>query len=327
MPVSRATQTDIRVQSGMKKSSPVLLVHGGAGEIPEDGHQARVAGCERAAEAGWAILSDGGSALDAVEVAVRLMEDNPIFNAGHGSSLNARGEVELDAIIMDGQNLNLGAVAAVQRIRNPVSLARLVLCESEHAFLVGSGAEAFARDHGVPICSLQQLLVEEELKRSQELKAGRAPCPPQHFTCLGTVGAVAMDRQGNLVAATSTGGARNKLPGRVGDSPLVGCGAYADNQAAASATGQGEALMKVVICKTACDLVMGGHTPREAAEVAVAVLAERTGGGRGGLVVIDRRGQFGIAHNTSHIAYAVATADGQVDAGIRYPNGGQGDSK
>lgn len=310
----------------MDNSSPMLLVHGGAWEIPEDAHQAHVAGCKRAAEAGWAILADGGSALDAVEVAVRLMEDNPTFNAGHGSSLNARGEVELDAIIMDGRDLNLGAVAAVQRVRNPVALARLVMRESEHAFLVGSGAEAFARDQGVPICFPQELLVGEELKQREELQAGRAPRPPQHFMSPGTVGAVALDRQGNMAAATSTGGTQNKLPGRVGDSPLVGCGAYADNQAAASATGEGEALMKVVICKTACDLVMRGHTPQEAAEVAVAVLAERTGEGHGGLIVMDRRGQSGIAHNTSYIAYAVATAGGQVDAGIRYPNGGQGDN-
>lgn len=315
-----------RAQPGIENSSPVLVVHGGACKIPEDAHQAHVTGCERAAETGWAILAEGGSALDAIEVAVRLMEDDPTFDAGRGSFLNARGEVELDAIIMDGRDLNPGAVAAVQRVRNPVTLARLVMCESEHAFLVGSGAEAFARDHEVPICSPQELLVGRELKRWQELQTGRDPHPPHHFTSVGTVGAVALDHEGNLAASTSTGGTRNKLPGRVGDSPLVGCGAYADNHAAVSATGQGEALMKVVISKTACDLVIGGYTPQEAAEAAVAVLAERTGGQQGGLIVLDRRGRFGIAHNTSHIAYAVATADGQVRAGLRYSDGGRGDN-
>jgi len=298
----------------------MILVHGGAWEIPEEAHLAHIEGCRRAAEAGLKVLLAGGSALDAVEAAVRLMEDDPTFDAGRGSFLNAAGEVELDAIIMDGQDLNLGAVAAVQRVRNPVSLARLVMTRSAHAFLVGGGAESFAREHGMSICPPWELLVGRELERWKAMQAGEAPPAPAFFTPRGTVGAVALDQEGNLAAATSTGGTPNKLPGRVGDSPLVGCGAYADNRsAAASATGEGEALMRIVASKTACDLVAQGASPQEAAEAVVSLLTERTGG-HGGLILLDRKGRFGIAYSTSFIAYAAATADGLIRAGIRYPN-------
>jgi len=295
---------------------PVLVVHGGAWEIPEEDHPAHLEGCRRAAEAGWAVLLDGGSALDAIETAIRLMEDDPTFDAGVGSFLNAAGEVELDAIIMDGRDLNLGAVAAVQRVRHPVSLARLVMTESEHAMLVGYGAEAFAREHHMPICPPWELLVGRELERWREFQSGHGLRPPDYFTPMGTVGAVALDRAGDLAAATSTGGTPNKLPGRIGDSPLVGCGAYADNRtAAASATGLGEALMKIVACKTACDGVGQGLTPQQAAEATIALLEERTGG-HGGLIMVDRQGRVGIAHNTSHIAHAVVTMDAPLRTGI-----------
>ncbi|MBN1178584.1 MAG: isoaspartyl peptidase/L-asparaginase [Anaerolineae bacterium] len=298
-------------------SSPLLVVHGGAWEIPPQDHPAHIAGCRQAAEAGWAILARGGPALEAVEAAVRQMEDDPTFDAGRGSFLNTAGEVELDAIIMDGSTLNLGAVAAVQHIQHPVSLARLVMTESAHAFLAGRGAEAFARAHGVPECPPDALLVGRELKRWHDLQAGAGPQPADYFHPADTVGAVALDRAGNLAAATSTGGTPNKLPGRVGDSPLVGSGAYADNRSAAvSATGVGEALMKVVISKTACDLVERGATPQEAADAVIATLAERTGG-YGGVIVVDPLGRYGIAHNTSYIAHAVVSAGGHVEVGIR----------
>jgi beta-aspartyl-peptidase (threonine type) len=308
-----------RAQPESKDTPPVLVVHGGAWEIPEEAHEAHVQGCRQAAEAGWAVLADGGSALDAVEAAVRLMEDDPTFDAGRGSHLNAAGEVELDAIIMDGRDLSLGAVAVVQRVRHPVTLARLVMSESEHTFLVAAGAEAFAREHGMPICSPRELLVGRELERWRALHAGQSlPAPG----ATGTVGAVALDRKGNLAAATSTGGTPDKLPGRVGDSPLVGSGAYADNlSAAASATGLGEALMKVVASKTACDLVAQGRSPREAAVTTMATLAERTGG-RGGLILLDRHGRAGIAHNTPCIAHAIMTVEGLQRAGIRCPQKG-----
>lgn len=288
-----------------------LIVHGGAGDIPVETHEAHVEGCRRAADAGWAVLARGGSALEAVEAAVRVMEDDPAFDAGYGSFLNAAAEVELDAIIMDGRDLNFGAVAAVQRVRHPITLARLVMTESEHAMLTGAGAEAFAREQGLPLCLPEELVAESALKHWQA--AATAPS--------GTVGAVALDADGNLAAATSTGGTFNKHPGRVGDSPLVGCGAYADNRTGAvSATGMGEALMKVVISKAACDLLAQGMTAQEAADAAIVLLAERTTG-QGGLIVLDWLGRVGIAHNTPYIAHAAVTAGGKVIAGMERRGG------
>ncbi len=292
----------------------IIVVHGGAWDIPPEEQEIHQKGCHQAAEAGWAVLKKGGSALDAVEAAVRVMEDDPIFDAGRGSFLNGVGEVELDAIIMDGRDLSLGAVAAVQRVRNPVILARLVMTESQHSFLVGPAADGFARAHGMPVCPPWELLVGRELERWQKIQRGESP-PSAYCTPHGTVGAVALDREGNLAAATSTGGTPNKLPGRVGDTPLVGCGAYANNRAAAaSATGEGEALMRIVISKTACDLVLQGLAPQVAAEAVITLLEERTGG-HGGLILLDPRGRYGIAHNTPHISHAVATKEG-IHAGL-----------
>ena len=298
--------------------SPTILVHGGAYDIPMETHQAHTEGCRRAAKAGWAVLVHGGTALEAVETAVRVLEDDPTFDAGCGSFLNAAAEVELDAIIMDGRELDLGAVAAVQRVRHPVTLARLVMTESEHAMLAGPGAEAFARHHGLPICPPEELLVGRELERWHDARAGGSPHDWEPFGIApsDTVGALARDADGNLAAATSTGGTFNKLPGRVGDSPLVGSGAYADNRTGAvSATGLGEALMKVVISKTACDFIDRGMTAQEAADAAISVLAERTVG-EGGLIVVDRLGGVGVAHNTPYIAHAFIAADGKLITAI-----------
>ncbi len=293
------------------KNLPTLIVHGGTYDIPTESHQAHLEGCRSAAEAGWAVLTNGGSALDAVEAAVRVLENDPTFDAGRGSFFNAIGEVEMDAIVMDGRDLNFGAVAAVQRVRHPVTLARLVMTESEHAMIVGAGAEAFAREHGVPVCPIIELLTERGVERWKAAHPPKGESAPSD-----TVGAVALDADGNLAAATSTGGTFNKLPGRVGDSPLVGCGAYADNSTgAASATGLGEALMKVVISKSVCDFIATGMTAQEAADAAIAVLGERTTG-TGGLIVLDRLGRIGIAHNTPYIAHAYVTVGGQVSTGI-----------
>jgi beta-aspartyl-peptidase (threonine type) len=302
----------------MRQATPTLIVHGGAYDIPEEAHQAHMEGCRRAANAGWSVLARGGPALDAVEAAVRVMEDDPTFDAGHGSFLNAAAEVELDAIIMDGRDLNFGAVAAVQRVRYPVTLARLVMTKSEHAMLVGAGAEAFAREHGMPICPTEELLAGRELERWRSAHVDGNPHNWDGTMSSDTVGAVALDVDGNLATATSTGGTFDKLPGRVGDSPLVGCGAYADNRAgAASATGMGEALMKVVISKAACDFIARGMSAQEAADAAIGLLAERTTG-QGGLIVLDRLGRVGIAHNTPYIAHAIVTAGGDLTAGITH---------
>jgi len=290
---------------------PAIIVHGGAWDIPEELHQDAVDGCSHAAAAGWDVLTGGGSALRAVEAAVRLLEDDPTFDAGRGAVLNAAGEIELDAIIMDGSHLDLGAVMAVKGIRHPVSLARLVMTHSEHAVLASGGAEAFAREHDVPFCPIWDLVVERELERwrSCSLGAAGAASPGD------TVGAVALDADGHVAAATSTGGTRNKHPGRVGDSPLVGSGAYADDRTgAASATGDGEHLMRIIIGKTACDFLGAGLKAQEAAEAAISLLIERTDG-QGGIIVLGKEGDIGFAHNTGCLAYAYV-AEGDAGSGI-----------
>jgi beta-aspartyl-peptidase (threonine type) len=297
---------------------PALIVHGGAWDIPDDQVDAHISGCRRAAEIGWGLLREGAKAVDAVEAAVRVMEDDPTYNAGRGSHLNVAGEVELDALIMEGATLNAGSVAAVQHIANPVSLARLVMEKTEHVMLAGQGAERFAREHRVPLCPTEALLVGRELERWRELQQDPSWRTPQAFGAdrFDTVGAVALDIHGNIAAATSTGGTPKKLPGRVGDSPLIGCGAYADNQTGGvSATGWGESLMKVVMSKTTCDFMARGLDAQQAAESAVQLLADRVKG-LGGVIVVDTLGRIGMAHNTPRMAHAYATADGDIVARI-----------
>lgn len=283
-----------------------IIVHGGAGTwgSSDDRLERAMAACAEAAEAGRAILLTGGSALDAVEAAVNILEDCPILDAGRGSYPNAEGNVEMDALIMDGQDLTMGAIAAIQRVRHPISLARRVMVESGHNFLVGTGADAFADSIEFPRCSVEDLLVNNlHIDESITSKAG------EQAAIGDTVGAVALDTKGNLAAATSTGGTANKRAGRVGDSPLVGSGAYADNwTAAVSATGYGEALMRVVISKRVCDFVGTGLSARSACESAMRVLEERTGG-EGGLIAVDARGQVGWAYNTRAMPYAYGIDD------------------
>jgi beta-aspartyl-peptidase (threonine type) len=287
-----------------------LIVHGGAWETPSELIEAHKSGCNAALLGGWEILQSGGHALDAVEMAIRKLEDDPTFDAGRGSFLNVEGEIELDAAIMEGKALQAGAVAAVQNIKNPITLARRVL-ESEHVLLVGRGASLFAREVGIAECSKEDLLVERELKRWQALRGEPAFHPPQAFGVPtgSTVGAVAVDRRGNIVAANSTGGSPYKHPGRVGDSPLVGCGIYADNSlGGAACTGWGEAIIRATMAKTAVDLLRDGRPVQEAAALAVLLLEERVRG-LGGLIMIDRHGDIGYAFNTPNMAYAYLTED------------------
>ena len=288
---------------------PNIIVHGGAWQIAEETHDAHILGVRRAAEAGWAILIKGGSALDAVETAVSLMEDDPTFDAGVGSVLNRVGEIEMDAIIMDGKTLDLGAVAAVRGITNPVRLARLIVRDTDHSVLVGEGARRFAEIKGMRLCAEAELTVPREIERFRRLQ--QTPdyrlmdgFAPRHANPMDTVGAVAIDERGNVAAATSTGGASYKLQGRVGDSPLVGSGAYADNETgAASATGHGEAIMKVVLCKLATDAIGRGMSAQAAADYAMKVLYDRVQG-YGGMIVIDHTGATAFAYNTPHMAVA-----------------------
>ena len=270
------------------KFNPGSIVHGGAGPIKDDSLAARLEGCKAAVLAGWAILQQGGAALDAVEAAVVGLEDNPLFNAGTGSTLNSLGKIEMDAAIMEGHSLRAGAVAAVSGVKNPINLARRVLEDGRYILLAGEGALLFARQIGFPECVPESLIVESEKKRWQS----------KH----GTVGAVAFDSAGRLAVATSTGGIFNKLPGRVGDSPLIGCGTYADDYGAASCTGQGEAIMRLVLAKSAVDFLHEADDieAQTAARMAIAHLEERLQS-TGGIILIDRSGKIGYARSTSHM--------------------------
>ncbi len=289
---------------------PSLIVHGGAWTIPEHATAACKEGCRRALEAGWAILQSGGAAADAVEAAIVVLEDDPIFDAGTGAHLNRDGRVELDAILMDGTNLQSGAVATLQRLRNPIRLARRVMDSREHMLLVGEGAERFALEQGLELCDPEELIVPRERAAWQQCHHGGHD-EQNHIHQGGTVGAVALDQDGGLVAGTSTGGTCCKRAGRVGDSPLIGCGCYADVEAGGvSCTGYGEAIMKIVMAKTAVDLLRDRiKQPQHAADASIRLLASRAKG-TGGLILLNREGQPAAAFNTPNMAYGYVMPDG-----------------
>lgn len=290
-------------------NNPSLIVHGGAWQIPRELMSCCRSAINRALDRGWNVLQNGGSALDACEQAIIELEDEPVFDAGVGSHLNRDGRVQLDAILMDGATLKSGAVVAVERVRNPIQLARRILHESDHMLLSGYGAEQFARECGFELCNPEDLITEAEANIWSS-RSGKV-------ANFGTVGAVALDARGNIAAGTSTGGTLYKYPGRVGDSALVGCGCYADNlSAAVSCTGHGESIMKLVLAKAANDFVAGGKPAQQAADEAIALLNKRTTG-RGGLIVLDRFGWPGIAFSTTHLAYAFrsSTTSGIFDSG------------
>lgn len=289
-----------------------LIVHGGAWAIPDEQVAAHVAGCEAARAAGWQCLQSGGSALDAVEAAVRVMEDDPIFDAGTGSVLTSVGTVELDAALMDGATLRYGAVAGLRRIRNPITLARHVLT-GPATMLVGPGAEEFAMRVGMPLCTNEELIVERERQLWLEWKARGAPPPTSGHD---TVGAIALDRSGRLVAANSTGGTPFKLPGRVGDTPLIGCGLYATPIGAAVCTGWGESITRVALARRVIELLEDGLGPQEAATRGIRLLAELVPEGRGGVIVLTSTGQVGLAWNTPRMAYAYVDGSGHMQSGV-----------
>ncbi len=283
-------------------------------------------GVTHALKAGWKVLQTGGSALDAVENAVVIMEDDEAFDAGRGSFLNREGHVQLDALIMDGETLRAGGVACVERLANPIRAARLVLEKSEHVYLVSRGAERFAQEYGLTLCKNEDLIIDRErerLRRLQEQSGGNsadASVIAESPSFAGThdhdtVGALAIDAKGRLAAATSTGGTLNKAAGRVGDSSIIGAGCYADNQSAAvSCTGWGEPIMKLVLGKSAVDNVARGTEPQTAAAEAIAYLQSRLNG-YGGMILLAPTGKFGIAHNTSRMAWGVKSREGE-EAGI-----------
>jgi len=330
----------------MSPVPPTLIVHGGAWAVPDSCIEPCKSGCREALAAGWKILSSGGSALDAVEAAVVSLEDNPEYDAGTGSHLNRDGHVSLDAIVMDGRTLRSGAVAAVERIRNPIRLARKVMEASHHMLLAGAGAERFAIEQGFTLCRPEDLIVERERRAwklclrlghqrqfhdptflfspayAEKLAEARAAAPAGGAGNAGrpgpggTVGAIAMDRDARLFAATSTGGTCCKVPGRVGDSPMIGCGCYADEAAGGvSSTGWGEAIMKIVMAKTAAEMLRAGHTAQETADESIRLLAARAGG-TGGLILLDRNGSPAFAFNTPHMVWGIAASDGSIRVGI-----------
>ncbi len=291
-----------------------IVVHGGAGTIELARHAAAIAGCAAAAQRGFARLAAGGAALDAVQAAVRALEDDPAFNAGVGAVLTRDGQVELDAAIMDGVDGRIGAIAAVPDLRRPIDLARAVLDDGEHVLLAGAAAWAFARRHGHAPAPPGTLVTARALARWRARQAEVASVGG------GTVGAVAIDGAGRLAAATSTGGVLGKRPGRVGDSPLPGCGTWADRGLAASATGPGEAIIRATLTRRLALAVEAGATP---AAGAAALLDEMiaTGGvaAGAGVIAVDRAGRIAATHRTPTMAFAAMRDDGrgaQAAAGI-----------
>jgi beta-aspartyl-peptidase (threonine type) len=302
--------------------------------MPDDMVDAHIHGVNNALDAGWSVLERGGSALDAVEGAVVIMEDDETFDAGRGSFLNRDGKVQLDALIMDGATLRAGGVGCVERLRNPVRAARKILSDSPHVYFVGEGAEKFAAQQGIPLCKNEDLIIPREIERLRQYQA-EAKTPTSHAENAremghpapgsemfaptishDTVGAVALDRNGNIAAATSTGGTLNKAPGRLGDSSLIGCGCYADNlSAAASTTGWGEPIMKLVLAKWTADRISAGNLPEWAAQEAMNYLKQRLNG-HGGIIVLDPAGHIGIAHNTPRMAWAYKTVKKE-EAGVK----------
>ncbi|MBN8559001.1 MAG: isoaspartyl peptidase/L-asparaginase [Leptolyngbya sp. UWPOB_LEPTO1] len=278
---------------------PVIIVHGGAKTISENDVAANQAGCRAAIEAGWAVLIQGGSAAGAVEAAIRVLESDQTFNAGFGATLNSEGEVEVDAAMMEGATLGWGAVAAVQGVRHPIVVARKIM-EEKPRLLVARSGERFARNHAVEICAKEALVSEEQYQEwKEEIEVLDRP---------NTVGCVALDADGNLVAGTSTGGTTGQPQGRVGDTALVGCGLYADNQlGACSTTGDGESIIPVVLAKTAIDALKDKH-PDAAAQWAIETLISRVEG-EAGCILIDRQGRIGWAHNSPDMAVAYMSED------------------
>lgn len=276
-----------------------IIVHGGAHTIPEDKFEAHNAGCLRAVDAGAALLEKGGSALEAIEAAIRILEDDPTFNAGFGSMLNSLGEVEMDAAIMEGSGLRAGAVASIQGVRHPISVARQVM-ETPHVLLSGEGALQFAKNRGAELCQPGELVHEEMKQEWERSKKTRGS---------DTVGCVVQDVNGTFAAGTSTGGLMHKMPGRIGDSPLIGLGLYADNAAGCVAlTGDGESIMRLALAHRITNAMCNGEDADRAAEEAIAAMTRRVGG-EAGCIALDRQGRIGVAHNSDHLAHAYRTSE------------------
>ncbi|MBK8173462.1 MAG: isoaspartyl peptidase/L-asparaginase [Sandaracinaceae bacterium] len=281
---------------------PVVVVHGGAGDVALENRARHQDGCMRAAAAGRDVFAQGGSSLDAVQAAVEVLENDPLFNAGTGACLTEAGTLELDASIMRGSDLSCGAVTGLSPYRNPIRIARAVLEDGKHVLYSGDGAIAFATRAGFLPSTLEEMRTDEARQRLELVLQGRA----SKTWAGGTVGAVACDAQGRVAAATSTGGTVGKALGRVGDSPLVGAGTYADDElGAGSATGNGEAIIRATLTRTACEYLRDGASPEEAAQRVIALLGKRVQG-LGGIILVDTRGRSAAAFNTATMTHAIA---------------------
>jgi beta-aspartyl-peptidase (threonine type) len=304
-----------------------LMIHGGAGALEREANGPEgvklLASIRRILEAGRAVLAGDGQALDAVATCVALLEDDPLYNAGHGSVLNERGEVEMDAGIMDGATLQAGAVAGIAGIRNPVRLARRVMAVTPHVLLAGEGAQRFAAEQGFERLPLDWFLTDQRREQLAKMRAAGVigldhdppPAPRPEADKLGTVGAVARDRAGNLAAATSTGGLANKRVGRIGDSPIVGAGVYADNlTCAVSATGRGEDIMRTVLAKRIADAIELGQLDAAGAVMHGLDHFARRIKGRGGVIVIDWQGRVASGHTTPRLIHGWIEREGDSEA-------------
>jgi beta-aspartyl-peptidase (threonine type) len=285
-----------------------VLVHGGAGDVAAERVPRHVDGCRAAAQAAVDVLRGGGAAIDAVERAVLVLEDDPSFNAGTGACLNAEGLIELDASIMEGSRLRAGGVCALPPFLHPIAVARAVMEDGLHVLYAGEGAARFAVAHGFTPSTSEAMTTEAARARWQAVraKAGELGHPDHDGWAGGTVGVVARDARGVVAAATSTGGRVNKRAGRVGDSPILGAGNYADDDGGAcSVTGDGEAVLRLCLAKSAVDLMRARVHAEEAARAVIRQLAARLEG-TGGVILVDRAGRLGFARNTRTMTWAAA---------------------
>ncbi|MBA3766640.1 MAG: isoaspartyl peptidase/L-asparaginase [Acidobacteria bacterium] len=326
----KGSLNDQSPRAGVRATQPFgFAIHGGAGtilksEMAPELEAAYRAKLQEAVLAGYNILKNGGSSLDSVEAAIRILEDSPLFNAGKGSVLTSAGTVEMDASIMDGKTLKAGAVTGVKHIKNPISLARIVMEQTTHVLLAGDGTESFAKEKGIELLPQEYFITDrrlKELEREKEKKKQTAsPKQTNRMSGLvamdegkyGTVGAVALDKEGNLAAGTSTGGTTNKRVGRVGDSPIIGAGTFANNRTCAvSGTGDGEYFMRLLVAYDISALMeYKGMSVQDAARTVVMGKLKQLGGG-GGIIAIDRSGQIAMSFNTPGMYRAFIGADGK----------------
>ena len=298
-----------------------IAIHGGAGTLSRKDMSSTQeaeyrAGLEEALNAGYAVLARGGSSLDAAVAAVRVLEDNPLFNAGRGAVLNRDGVAELDASLMDGRTLSAGAVSGLQHVKNPIDLARLIMEKSPHVMLVGAGAEEFAKTQGVEMVPNEYFRTPARQRQLERSLRG-AVTRENELQAFGTVGAVALDLNGNLAAATSTGGMTGKRWGRVGDSPIIGAGTYANNQSCAvSATGHGEYFIRTVVAHDICAQVEYLKIPLAQAVDNVLNGKMQKLGGNGGVIAIDTRGEVVLEFNSEGMFRGVRTSQGRHDVAI-----------